>query len=1056
VIVKDSSGALLFEAFLHGVGITPQVALAPGLLKSFIPSLGFDYIRGVVVDPAGYIFVADSTADVIERINPADQSNIVYAGTRNYSPGNTGDGGPATSANLQSAGDIALDGAGNLYIASGNVVRKIDGVTGIISTVAGGGTNTVQAGMPATTANLGNITSLAVDSAGNLYLSESAYFPESALVIKVDAAAGTISIVAGSQSNGASYGDGGAATSAALGSPVGLALDSAANLYIADSSYHVVRKVDLSTDKISTVAGTPSQAATGAGMGDGSPATSANLQGPNAVALDPAGDIYISDGAVVRKVSAATGIISTVAGSATTLVNPYGNIPLDGYPANSVTLPSSYLALDGSGNLYVGSYEIVTNASALFFGQTAVGTQSTPLTLTVQNTGTDTLQIAGTQLPANSNFVIQDTVTTDCSRHNSLTAGDSCTVSVAFTPTQSGAVASTLTVTDNNLGQTGAQQQVALRSPWGQAALSVPSLDFGSRYVGSFWSSNFTITNSGNLPVTLTLALQGANAGDFSYPTYICSGFSAPYTIAAQSSCTISVNFQPTAAGARTASLIITDSADASPQTVTLTGTALAAAQPQLSLNVTSLHFDGTSGPQVVTVTNSGSGILYFRAFLLNGAYHTGFFLSDGCINYEIGGLAPGTSCNITVSFTPPVSGGVVDWLMLNNNAPNSPQSVTLSGSGSSPGTNTPLLFVPVTPCRIADTRNANGPLGGPELAAASSRDFAIPASACGIPPTAAAYSLNVTAVPSGPLGFLSIWPTGQPQPWVSTLNSDGRAKANAAIVPAGTNGSISVYVSNASHVVLDINGYFVPAGNPGGSGLAFFPLIPCRIADTRQTGGPLLAQTRDFAVTASPCNVPSSAVAYSLNFTAIPRGSLGYLSTWPAGQNQPLVSTLNAASGAVTANAAIVPAGANGDILVYSSDKTDVAIDINGYFAPQAAGGLSLFTLTPCRVLDTRNGPQPEPVTGTSAVNITKSSCNVPSNAQAVVLNSTVVSPGALGFLSLWPTGQSQPWVSTLNAEDGAVTSNMAIVPVGNGSVNAYASDPTHLILDISSYFAP
>src|SRR5207302_1899706 len=111
-------------------------------------------------------------------------------------------------------------------------------------------------------------------------------------------------------------------------------------------------------------------------------------------------------------------------------------------------------------------------------------------------------------------------------------------------------------------------------------------------------------------------------------------------------------------------------------------------------------------------------------------------------------------------------------------------------------GTNAGLRFVPVTPCRVVDTRLPNGPFGGPVIAAKSTRDFNIPASACGIPSNAQAYALNVTVVPTGPLGYLTIWPTGQPQPLVSTLNSyDGRIKANAAIVAAGTSGSVSVYV---------------------------------------------------------------------------------------------------------------------------------------------------------------------------------------------------------------------------------------------------------------------
>ena len=91
-------------------------------------------------------------------------------------------------------------------------------------------------------------------------------------------------------------------------------------------------------------------------------------------------------------------------------------------------------------------------------------------------------------------------------------------------------------------------------------------------------------------------------------------------------------------------------------------------------------------------------------------------------------------------------------------------------------------------------------------------RSCPIPSSACGIPSTAAAYSLNVTVVPDGMLQYLTAWPTGAGQPLVSTLNSwDGAVVANAAIVPAGTGGAISVFVTNRTHVILDINGYFAP-----------------------------------------------------------------------------------------------------------------------------------------------------------------------------------------------------------------------------------------------------
>jgi hypothetical protein len=371
------------------------------------------------------------------------------------------------------------------------------------------------------------------------------------------------------------------------------------------------------------------------------------------------------------------------------------------------------------------------------------------------------------------------------------------------------------------------------------------------------------------------------------------------------------------------------------------------------------------------------------------------------------------------------------------------------------------LTFVPVTPCRVADTRNAAGTFGGPFLAGNATREFDIPNSACNIPSTAQAYSVNATVVPHGFLGFLTAFPCGQPLPLASTLNAtDGRVKAAAAIVPGGTNGGLCFFSTNDTDLVLDINGYFVPNSSP--TALAFFPVTPCRVVDTRLAagalGGPAIAgnAARTFPVLSGPCNLPATAKAYSMNFTAVPQGPLGFLTTWPADQPQPLVSTLNANLGGVTANSAIVPAAANGDISVFVSNPSDVVIDVNGYFAPPAAGGLSLFALTPCRVLDTRTSPVPPPTAARFDVSVALSGCGAPTTAQSFVLNATVVPPAPFGFLTLWPAGTTQPLVSTLNAIDGAITSNMAIVPTVNGAISAFGSHPVQLILDISGYFAP
>jgi hypothetical protein len=386
---------------------------------------------------------------------------------------------------------------------------------------------------------------------------------------------------------------------------------------------------------------------------------------------------------------------------------------------------------------------------------------------------------------------------------------------------------------------------------------------------------------------------------------------------------------------------------------------------------------------------------------------------------------------------------------------------ITIGQTGSA------LQLLTVTPCRIIDTRNANGPFGGPYIAGGTSRSITIPSSSCGIPTTAVAYSLNVTVVPrTGTLGYLTVWPTGQAQPYVSTLNSpNGLVLANAAIVPAGTAGAISAFANNDTDLIVDINGYFVP---PASNTLQFYPLTPCRVLDTRNPGGafggPFIAggTSRSFPIPSSSCGAPSSAAAYSLNVTAVPQGDLGFITAWPTGQTQPGVSTLNSYNGTVLANAAIVPAGTAGAASFYASNNTDLVVDINGYFAAPGSG-LNFYTATPCRLADTRNaaGPLGGPsVSGatTRTFPLSSGSCGVPGypTAQAYSLNMTVVPQGTLGYLSAWPAGGTQPGVSTLNAYNGQVVANAAIVPTNNGSISVYVTNTTDVVIDTNGFFGP
>jgi hypothetical protein len=187
----------------------------------------------------------------------------------------------------------------------------------------------------------------------------------------------------------------------------------------------------------------------------------------------------------------------------------------------------------------------------------------------------------------------------------------------------------------------------------------------------------------------------------------------------------------------------------------------------------------------------------------------------------------------------------------------------------------------------------------------------------------------------------------------------------------------------------------------------------------------------------------------------------LEYLTLYATGASQPNVSTLNSSIGGVVANAAIVPAGTGGAVSAYVTDQTQLISDINGYFTATPSNALVFNTVTPCRVVDTRNanGTFGGPVMAANSTRtfpLPTGSCGIPSTAAAYALNVTVVPTSTLNYLTLWPAGQSQPAVSTLNSPTGQVLANAALVPAGTaGGVSVFVTNQTQVIIDIVGYFS-
>jgi len=300
--------------------------------------------QGVAVDDAGNLFIADTDNNRIRKVNAA---GIIDTIAGNGVAGFAGDGGPATLASFNHPTDVAVDRAGNLYVVDtdNHRIRRIS-AGGVISTLAGNGdpgrdgVGTFSGdGGPAVTAGLALPNAIALDASGNLYISD--YFNHR--IRRIDGATGIIDSVAGSGTAGFA-GDNGPATAGQLFWPSGIAVDTAGTLYIGDTQNNRVRRV--ASGIMTTVAGNGSTRYTG----DGGPATAAALDIPQKVAVDRSGNVYIADASNgrIRKRSADTGFITTVAGTEAD-VGEFG----DGGPATAAGIEVYDVAVDASGNLYI-------------------------------------------------------------------------------------------------------------------------------------------------------------------------------------------------------------------------------------------------------------------------------------------------------------------------------------------------------------------------------------------------------------------------------------------------------------------------------------------------------------------------------------------------------------------------------------------------------------------------------------------------------------------------------------------------------------------------------
>ena len=369
-----------------------------------------------------------------------------------------------------------------------------------------------------------------------------------------------------------------------------------------------------------------------------------------------------------------------------------------------------------------------------------------------------------------------------------------------------------------------------------------------------------------------------------------------------------------------------------------------------------------------------------------------------------------------------------------------------------------------LTPARILDTRTGVGGINVP-LGPGTTVDLQVTGRG-GVPATGvSAVAMNVIVTQPTGDGYLTAYPTGTARPTVSNLNfPPGDTVPNLVVVKVGANGQVSLFNAvGSSHVIVDVAGWYTQAGD--GNAGRYQALNPSRLLDTRLGigGGARLGpgQSLEVQVAGAGGVPPSGAQAAVLNVTATNTTATSFLTVYPSGEARPLASNLNVDAGETVANRVFAKLGANGRVTVFNSaGGTDVIVDVGGWYTDATVpGATGTFTaLDPARIVDTRLGVGgiAGPVGGgtTTDVQVTGRGGVPGSDVSAVVLNVTVVSPSAEGYLTLFPSGTARPNASDLNFAPGQTRANLVVVRVGaNGRVSLFTPAATHFIVDVAGW---
>lgn len=387
--------------------------------------------------------------------------------------------------------------------------------------------------------------------------------------------------------------------------------------------------------------------------------------------------------------------------------------------------------------------------------------------------------------------------------------------------------------------------------------------------------------------------------------------------------------------------------------------------------------------------------------------------------------------------------------------APNVPNTLRLAIADTSDGvwdaavflessgvTSTPKTkYSPLAPERVLDTR------GGAKIAAGGNINVPI-AGMFGVPSDAVSVALNVTATQAEDNGFLTVYPNGQPLPVASNVNyTTGADVPNLVVAPLGTDGSINIFSEDATHVIVDIFGWF---GTNAANG--FLPAVPTRVFDSRPGGVKVGAgQFVTFPVVGFG-GVPAGTPSVALNLTIDQPDEAGFASVFASGAPVPLTSNVNFAAGQTRPNVVFAPVGADGQVSVFVSTGAHVIADVFGWYS--TASDAELFKpVKPKRVWDSRQHTI-IPAGGELTLKVTDI-VGVPSTATAVVLNVTVTAPTGGGFLTVYAVNVPRPDTSNVNYVTDQTVPNVVISGVSvDGRIKIWTFAEAHIIVDVAGWF--